>query len=138
MGCSDYINERTIKREIFIHLGQEPYCVKGKIKGLDSAHQILDSGNNSRAYIYAHKFLPIMFDSERSDRDTSTALWLTKDTSTPKIQVISSYWDGGLEDLPETLLKALQHGKNLFEECVEFGLSRRRIGEIGSRILRVC
>ena len=113
MGCSDYINERTMNRDAFIHVGQEPYCHNGMIKGLDKNHQILNKGLNSRAYIYAHKFIPIMFDSDRSDRDTCTALWLTKDPQIPKIQVISSYWDGGSEDLPQTLLDSLQHGKNL-------------------------
>ena len=39
MGCSDYLNERTSKKDTFIHLGQEPYCYKGKIKGLDNQHQ---------------------------------------------------------------------------------------------------
>lgn len=109
-GCSDYINEITCKKEYFIHLGQEPYGYKGKVKGLDTNHQVLQHANGCRAYIYGHKFLPLMFDSERSDNDTCTALWITKDLQVPKVQLISSYWDITEKDIPQMLCHLVRHG----------------------------
>ena len=89
--CTDYINRLTNGKESFIHLGQEPYVRKGNLAGLNKNHQVFNKGANSRAYIYAHKYLPILLDAERSDDDTCTALWITKDSVIPKIQVTSSY-----------------------------------------------
>ena len=90
----DYLNFKTSSKESFITMGQEPHYYKGEIRGLDPQHQVLHAkGDECRAYVYAHKFLPILFDADRSDKDTCTTLWVTKDTTMPKINVISSYWD---------------------------------------------
>ena len=45
-----------------------------------------------------------------SDKDCASALWLTKDTSLPKIHLISSYWDIKEDNLPEILLESVANG----------------------------
>lgn len=69
-GSMDFVNVQMSRKDTFIFLGQEPYTVKGKVNGLDKQHQLFQTKEACRAYIYAHRFLPILFDAERSDRDT--------------------------------------------------------------------
>ena len=100
---------KTNGMEYFIHPGQEPHAFKGKIWGLNNWNQIFYSGDdNPRAYVYAHRFVPLLLDSQNSERDTCTTLWITKDNEFPRVNVISAYWDGATYDLPEVLTKSVE------------------------------
>ena len=87
--------------------------------GLDPQHQTLHAkGEECRAYVYAHKFVPILFDSDKSDKDTCTTLWITKDQTIPKINVISSYWDGNNPELPNKLVESVTENNRLNNEMI--------------------
>ena len=74
-------------------------------------------------YIYAHKFVLLLLDNEKTDQDMCNALWITKDRYIPKVNVISSYWDGSSPNLAEALIKGLETGKRLNNEMI-IGMDR--------------
>ena len=104
---------QTVSNSPFISLIQEQHTLKnGKPSGLDPQHQILYSrGNQSRAAIYAHKNVHLWFNNEMSSQDVATSLWLTGDPDTPRILLISCYWDIFLEKPPKEIEKAINYAR---------------------------
>ena len=118
-NCMDHINMKLSRKESFIFMGQEPHYYRSKVTGLDSQHQIIHAkGEECRAYVYAHKYVPLLFDSEKSDKDTCTTLWITKDHSIPKINVISSYWEGSNPEIPSKLVESVTENGKLNNEMI--------------------
>ena len=116
--CMDYVNMKMSRMESFFFLEQEPNYYKGKITGLDPQHTFHAQGENCRAYIYALKFVPVLFDSESSDGDTCTTLWITKDLDIPKVNVVSSYWAGSEPEPPSKLTETIPKAARLNNELL--------------------
>ena len=59
----------------------------------------------------AHRDLSLWFNGELSDNDVTSCLWITKDEKSPKVLLISCYWDIFLEKPPKKLDKAVEMAK---------------------------
>ena len=100
-------------------MGQEPYTYDGKIRGMPNQHQLMASSEEGpRAFILAHKFIPLLLDNENSDKDTCNALWVTNDKDIHRINLVSSYWDGNNPELPAKLVKSVESGKARNNELI--------------------
>ena len=100
-------------KDLFISLIQEPHLLggkaNGKISGLDSQHQIHRAPQvECRAAIYAHKDIPMWANHDLSDKDVSTCLWVTRDSSLNRVLLISCYWDRFLLSPPPKLIESIE------------------------------
>ena len=105
----NYLRLLCNKSKLFIAMGQECNVKQGKPAGLDPSCKLIYNSDEPRAYIYHSNSLNTWECKDLGDRDICSSIWLTGNNMTPKIMLVSMYWESRVKKLLPKLLQTVEY-----------------------------